>query len=328
MSKSTTVPSRDFPNFNTLGITSEFSGFEPTESINFVGSASVGQNLQKRAKSKYLNCILMAKMADLKSPLADKYWKTYYCSHQIEVKNDKAKSNFCSMRWCMICNRIRTATLIQTYMPTLDTWHSKSFITLTVPNCEAENLTSTLKTMYESFTKIKDIERKRGYKLKGLRKLECTFNRDENNFHPHYHLIVDNPERNKIIIDEWLTRFPSASRSGQNFKKADNNSCFELFKYFTKLTSNSSKDKSLTTSALDTIFQSIQGVRTFQPFGFIAHKIEPPPDNTLLKENDDLEFEIYNYQKQITDWLSTETGELLTNYTPSIKDEYIKKNIR
>lgn len=317
----------DFPIFNTLGLTSEISGFEPDEITNLTGDGKVGINLQKRAKSKYLNCILMGKLADLKSPLADKYWKTYYCSHQIEVKGEKAKSNFCSFRWCMICNRIRTATLINAYMPTLESWKSKSFVTLTIPNCKGENLGCSLKTMYETFTKIKDVERKRGFKLVGLRKLECTYNREQDDYHPHYHLILDNPTRNKIIIDEWLDRFPGTSRLAQNFKKADNNSCFELFKYFTKLSSNNSKDKTITTQALDNIFQSIQGVRTFQPFGFVAHKIEPPPNNIIL-ENDDSEYEMYSYQKSITDWLSKETGELLTNYQPTITDEYIRKNIR
>lgn len=317
------------PNFNTLGITSEISGFEPPETLAFNADGKAGANLQRRAKSKFLNCILMAKLADLKSPLADKYWKTYYCSHQIEVKKDVAKSNFCSNRWCMICNRIRTAQLIQAYMPTLDTWKNKTFVTLTVPNCEAPELGLTLKSMYQTFTQIKDVERKRGFKLVGLRKLECTYNSEYDNYHPHYHLILDNPERNKILVDEWLDRFPNASRAGQNFKKADNDSCFELFKYFTKLSSNSSKDKSITLHALDTIFQSITGVRTFQPFGFIAHKIEPPPENLeLLADDANEETEIFNYQKQISDWLSQETGELLTNFQPSIKDEFFKKNIR
>lgn len=319
------------PNFNTLGITSEISGFEPSETLDLVGDAKTGINLLRRAKSKYLNCILMAKLADLDSPLKDKYWKTYYCSHQIEVKGGIAKSNFCSSRWCMICNRIRTAQLCDTYMPTLDSWQNKTFVTLTVPNCKKDDLQDTLKEMYQTFSQIKDVERKRGNKLIGLRKLECTYNREQDNYHPHYHLILNSPDRNKVIVDEWLQRFSGASRAGQNFKKADNNSCYELFKYFTKLTSNSSKDKTITLEALDTIFQSIIGVRTFQPFGFIAHKKEAPPEQIQARE-DEGEFseiyETYNYQKQISDWLDNETGSILTNFTPSIRDEHFKKNIR
>jgi plasmid rolling circle replication initiator protein Rep len=299
------------PILDTLEITSELQN----EIENFNRDGWVGDTLLKRAKSKFLNVTLMHKMTQIKSHLHEKYQDTYFCSHQISVESNKAKSNFCKNRWCIICNRIRTAQLIQTYMPTLETWSEKSFLTLTVKNVEAEKLKPTLEKMYKNFTKIKDLERKQGVKLVGVRKLECTYNREKNEYHPHYHMILENSERSERIIERWLNLFPTADRKGQDFKSADKDSCFELFKYFTKLSSNSKKDNTITVSALDNILNSITGVRTFQPFGFIAHKLEPPPENIEInKENEVNDLSEFIYDRKYNDWFDKQTGELLTNF--------------
>jgi plasmid rolling circle replication initiator protein Rep len=299
------------PILDTLEITSELQN----EIENFNRDGWVGDTLLKRAKSKFLNVTLMHKMTQIKSHLHEKYQDTYFCSHQISVESNKAKSNFCKNRWCIICNRIRTAQLIQTYMPTLETWSEKSFLTLTVKNVEAEKLKPTLEKMYKNFTKIKDLERKQGVKLVGVRKLECTYNREKNEYHPHYHMILENSERSERIIERWLNLFPTADRKGQDFKSADKDSCFELFKYFTKLSSNSKKDNTITVSALDNILNSITGVRTFQPFGFIAHKLEPPPENIEInKENELNDLSEFVYDRKYNDWFDKQTGELLTNF--------------
>lgn len=300
------------PILDTLEITSELQN----EIENFNRDGWVGDTLLKRAKSKFLNVTLMHKMTQIKSQLHEKYQDTYFCSHQISVESNKAKSNFCKNRWCIICNRIRTAQLIQTYMPTLETWSEKSFLTLTVKNVEAEKLKPTLEKMYKNFTKIKDLERKQSLcKLVGVRKLECTYNRETNEYHPHYHFILENSDKCNRIISRWLDLFPTADVKGQDFKPADKDSCFELFKYFTKLSSNSKKDNTITVSALDNILNSITGVRTFQPFGFVAHKLEPPPENIEINKETELnDLSEFVYDRKYNDWFDKQTGELLTNF--------------
>ena len=37
----------------------------------------------------------------------------------------------------------------------------------------------------------KNLKKTYGKTLKGLRKYECTYNKKSNEFHPHFHLIVD-----------------------------------------------------------------------------------------------------------------------------------------
>ncbi|MCU0325571.1 MAG: protein rep [Spirosomaceae bacterium] len=309
--------------FNTLEITSELQ----SEIEEFNRDGWVGDTLLRRAKSKFLNVTLMDKMTRIQSPLMQSYQDTYFCSHQITVTDNKAKSCFCKKRWCIICNRIRTAQLIQAYMPTLDTWVQKTFLTLTIKNVPKEKLKGSLSEMYKTFSLIKDIERKRGFKLVGIRKLECTYNRQSDEYHPHYHIILNNSDRSEIIINEWLERFQTADRKGQDFRPADKDSCFELFKYFTKLSSNSKKDNTITVNALDNIFQSITGVRTFQPFGFIANKLEPPPENITLGEQS-FDIQEYQYNTKQNDWINPNTGEFLTNYEINQNEKSFKYRIR
>ncbi|QMU30581.1 hypothetical protein [Adhaeribacter radiodurans] len=104
----------------------------------------------------------------------------------------------------------------------------------------------------------------------------------------------------------------------QDFKKADEKSVKELFKYFTKLTSNSSKDKFITPAALDTIFQNLTNRRAFQPFGFVAHQEMKPSENKTNDKTeawvDEVEFE---WMENFSNWVNTQTGEILSDFQPS-----------
>lgn len=64
------------------------------------------------------------------------------------------------------------------------------FLTLTVKNCYSEDLKDTLDLMTKSFNKLS--ERKAFKKaIKGyFRSLEITYNKEDNTYHPHFHLIL------------------------------------------------------------------------------------------------------------------------------------------
>jgi hypothetical protein len=313
--------------FNTLELTSDFGENVPLELYNddleFTQDGNI-LSIERRAKSKYLTTLLANELTKLNSPIHDKYEQTFFCSHSIQKTGNVCKSTFCKKRWCVICNRIRTAQLMQTYLPTIETWKNKQFVTLTIKNVPADKLKPSIVEMYKSFAKMKDNLRKT-YKTKlvGIRKLEITYNKADNEYHPHYHMITEN-DKSDFIIKSWLKSFPDASAKAQDSKAADDGSCKELFKYFTKLTSNSSKDKTISVHALDTIFQNISGIRTFQPFGFIAHVPEPPPKEEEEQAGVIIEPEIFNYQPGVFDWCSTE-GELLTNFNKLEYDHYTEK---
>jgi hypothetical protein len=311
---------------DTLEITSEFS----SDDLHFDRNGkSTESNLKRRSRSKYFNNFLAIRLASLESEYKDKYWDTYHCSDIVTVEGESAKAKFCRKRWCVICNRIRTAQLMQTYYPTLKTWEDKQFVTLTVPNPKLAELKPTLNRMYKAFTEIKDSERKAERKLVGLRKLEVTYNRKEDTYHPHFHLVTETARSCDQIIEKWLKKFPAAREAAQDSRSADDHSCFELFKYFTKLTSNSSKDKYVSAPALDNIFRALDGVRVFQPFGFVAHKEQPAPENVKLGQDEEEMVEAweYRYMQELHDWYCLETGDALTGYEPSSRDQESRKNI-
>jgi hypothetical protein len=296
---------------DTLEITSD-SGLE---SLDFTGKDGLASrpNLTMRNRSKFLTNRLVFHLMQLKSYNEEKYRDTYYCSNTILVDKGVAKSKFCKRRWCTICNRIRTADLIQKYMPTVESWEQKQFVTLTVKNMPVDELGISLSKMQQDFVKIKDNLRKNyGTKLIGIRKLEITYNRFSNEYHPHFHLITSK-DHSDFVINKWLEHNPTAERVGQDARKADKNSCFELFKYFTKLTSNSSKDKSITAEALDNIFQSIDGRRTFQTFGFVPHKIMTPAEYIESGAEQMLDLEEFVWNNKIHNWISKE-GEIISDF--------------
>ncbi|QMU30580.1 protein rep [Adhaeribacter radiodurans] len=201
--KCKSVPSPDCSpkkvSLDKLEITSELG----SEVIVFDRSCEYNrEKLTKRARAKFFNNNIAIALANLKTSLKDKYWDTFHCSHRIIVSGTEAKSKFCKNRWCLICNRIRTAQLIQKYGLTLDSWKEKVFLTLTVKNCTAEKLKDTLDKMHKYFTEIKDSERKAGRNLIGIRKLEITYNRTENTYHPHFHFVLESGLSAESIIEK------------------------------------------------------------------------------------------------------------------------------
>lgn len=312
---------------DTLELTSELV----PDSLDLSGNGDASKsNLIRRNAAKVFSGLLMMKLIELKSANETKYRDTYYCSQVITVEGDKAKTKFCRKRWCIICNRIRTADLCNRYLPTLESWPDKQFVTLTIPNVPVKELKPTLERLYKTFVLIKDNLRKQDkFKLVGLRKLEITYNRFTDTYHPHFHIITQKDCSDRLL-ELWYYHWPDATSRAQDCRPADQASCFELLKYFTKLTSNSSRDNTITAEALDNIFQSVEKVRTFQTFGFVPHVEVEPIDYEEELRKAQLEtlqdIEEYYWSKNSKTWVSKE-GEILVNYTPNKKDEKEKVKI-
>lgn len=268
--------------------------------------------LFKRAKAKYVTIGITKKLYLLDSPLRNSYKNTFFCSNVLKQSGKTLTSTYCNNRWCIVCNRIRTAKLIAGYQNVLSGIPDKQFLTLTVPNVSADVLEQTMKQMIRNFVLIVKRLRKQKVKVVLLRKLECTYNPIRNDFHPHFHCIVSMQSTAQLLLDEWLKTYKDATRAAQNIREADDASVKELFKYFCKIVT---KGKVYET-ALDVIFQSMYRQRVFQPVGI---KKDVPEDI------DDLISEIYSDLQQAetfwtwieNDWICVDTGELLTNYKPS-----------
>lgn len=149
--------------------------------------------LKKRARSKYFSFALAKELADLNSPLQRSYVRTLSCTDIITQDGNKLKSTYCGARWCITCNRIRTAKMINKYEPHLALMFEPHFITLTVPNItgEVKTINSSIKEIQQFLRKTFDRLRKDGVKYRGFRKIEITYNETKGTFHPHIHILTD-----------------------------------------------------------------------------------------------------------------------------------------
>jgi hypothetical protein len=196
------------------------------------------------------------------------------------------------------------------------------FVTLTRRSISKKELHQTIVGMLTNSTNIiRSINRKyksEGRKFNGIRKIECTYNDRDDTYHPHFHFFAQGKDIANELIDGWLKKYPtSAEAQCQNRKDVDG--WKELFKYTTKIVTTSKVDGQykIFASALDTIFQAIKGMRTFQSFGDVK-KVNEEIDN-LQSDTFDVvpyyDFVVWSYNGQ--DWVNMLDGSNLTNYKPS-----------
>jgi len=276
------------------------------------------RTLQKRAKSKAFTQSYLFDLIDLKSNLNKSYWQTYHCSNVVLQEGEKISSRYCNQRWCLTCNRIRTAKMINGYTSELSQLDNAQFVTLTFPNVKAKDLKLTIKEMSSNLKDIrKNLKKTYGYTLKGLRKYECTYNASRNDYNPHYHLIIEGKEQSEQLINLWLKKYPKAERKAQDYTPVNDETINELCKYFTKVIS---KDNDYNPKALDIMFRAVKGLRTFQPIGIkkvVSEDIEEIQAQTIdwiAPQN-----EVFVYEKEVFDWVSGQ-GEILSDYKPTKED--------
>jgi len=314
--------------------------FNKLEQVRKSPFISTLESLNKRAKAKYSQEPLLEALINLNSPLKHQYINSLECSSMLNAQGNKCTSRYCNNRFCKICNRIRTGKLINGYSDQLLTLSDPQFLTLTIPNVPAEELRDTVKIMLKTIRKIQDNRRKACKPLiTGVRKLECTYNVDRNDYHPHYHFIMEGESIADEVISEWLLFFPKATIKAQ--KKIPATDCKELFKYFTKLTSktgdtykNGSKliDEWAFPEAIDLIFQAISNLRIIQPMGGIklVKKAEEVDELQSIELDETVQVTegITLYTWYNDNWVDFTTGEQFTSFKPPKNLQYFREKIR
>lgn len=300
----------------------------PLDNISTTGLNS--KLLQKRARSKVITYPLVLSLIrhNPQSSLIKAYWNTYYCNSNITVTNRNVTAKYCKNRWCLVCNRIKTAKYIKEYKPQIEQFKEKVLLTLTAgKTVSAEDLEYRINEMIKVFRKIIHSNSLRG-KFKGLRKLECT-GRPNNLFHPHFHILIDGLENARMIEKLWLKYFPQASEKSQDITICDDGALLEVFKYATKiLDRKTSEGNFINPKSLNIIFEAMRGKRIFQPFGIKKVVLTDVDyneeiENEILNDNDG----IYSWEQEITDWLNYDTGLVLSGYKITEPIKKIVENI-
>lgn len=231
-----------------------------------ISSENALENLKKRAQSKYYGRKFVLRLIDIESALQKRYWDTFYCNEALEQEGKKLFAHYCGNRWCLICNRIRTAKLINGYKPQIDQFKEPIYMVLTVKNVPAAilNLRYKIIEMNKKFRQIVDLIRKRdGLYVEGVRTIEVTYNQKTKEFHPHFNLVCNTKIIATLIQTEWLKHFDDVQVNikGQFMSSASSGTYNELFKYVTKF------DAHTNPFILDIIYQALQGIKITAPTG-------------------------------------------------------------
>jgi hypothetical protein len=275
------------------------------------------QKLNRRAKSKWYSDQISKPLSELDSPLKDYYLNSLTCNQSIKREGKKLTSKYCNARHCNICNRIRTAKSINHYQKEFEKLQDLEFTTLTIPNCNKEELKQSIELIIKSFSNItRVIREKRKINFNGIRKIEITYNSQKDTYHPHIHLLHSG-NCGFMFIEEWLKRFPKASIKAQDTRQANKDSIKELFKYTTKVLVKDSIDRNtinIFLPAIDNILLSMRNKRSFQSFGkirIISEDVEELQSEEYNSLNE--EYRTY-YNWEIDNWYDFYNTEALTNF--------------
>ena len=296
-----------------------------------------GANLTRRARSMYFSKPLATSLAEtakrVGSPLEQSYRNTIYCNATLTQDGGKVTGRYCGNRWCITCSRIRTALAMNRYLPVLTTWRDRKFVTLTLRSVPAAELDRTIDEMLAAFTTVKRaITRTDALAFKALRKLEATYNIDRDDYHPHFHVMVEGERAAAQLAARWLAHFGERAEEWcQKISPADDDGTIrDLFKYFTKL---ATKSRMMPPAALDVIFRSMRGRRVYQPVGFTLPAELPddegelPTDAGTAAISRPAEQILWTWEQSASDWIDRETGECLTGYQPSEKFRQLVESI-
>jgi len=282
-------------NLDTLEITSDYFKTKSHES------------LYRSTIQKHKTLSKLIQLIDVASPDRKKqYWKTYHCKNVLLQNGNKLTGSLCRKRWCATCSRIKTAELTNSYKAPILDLGQLYFITLTRPNVSSRQLKSEVKKLIKTFQKIKDNLRKNyGIKLNGMRKIEITYNKVSNTYHPHFHFIQQGYKEAQLLQSLWLKQFPTASNKAQNIKhvhSGNDSALIELFKYATKQITKDSTDA----HAEDTIYRALDGVRIYQTYGKLK-KVPTPTEKPNELINADFlppQNEIWVYEDSVKDYVN------------------------
>jgi plasmid rolling circle replication initiator protein Rep len=141
-------------------------------------------------------------------------WLDFIADWQEERRKLMA-ANFCKWRFCPMCAMRKSridALRISVLMTYISKVHGKSFImvTLTAPNVKADKLSEEITRYNECFKKLTRRKEVAGINHGYIRKLEVTYNKKRDDYHPHFHVVfaVNRSyfnSRDYVKQEKWLS---------------------------------------------------------------------------------------------------------------------------
>jgi plasmid rolling circle replication initiator protein Rep len=106
------------------------------------------------------------------------------------------KANFCKQRLCPVCNYIKSCVNWHKIKNCVEWIKSNEedpkfiFMTLTVRNCTAENLTAAIDQIVQGFRRLTNRRTWKNAVTGAIRGLEITYNKEKDTYHPHIHILT------------------------------------------------------------------------------------------------------------------------------------------
>lgn len=229
----------------------------------------------------------------------------------LKSKGEKIRlhgGNFCNNRFCPLCSwrkAKKDGYLLMLLFSVVQKIHKKEliFLTLTAPNVVKEKLNEEIKDFNKSFERMSKTLAFTSICKGYIRKLEVTYNAQENTYHPHFHVVIAVNKSyftdTKFYINQkkWLEMWQVAKRNSKitqvDIRKAkldDMKGVYEMATYSAK-----ASDYLFSEDTFDTFYNALKGKQliTFNGlFKEILKEIKAGEHSELI-ENDG---EIYNKQ--------------------------------
>ena len=232
-------------------------------------------------------------------------------------------ANSCKNRFCPVCawrKARKNALKISILMQYLKEEENKEFLflTLTAPNVKADALNDEIKHYNQSFQRLMQRKEVKAAVKGYIRKLEVTYNKDRDDYHPHFHVVLAvnksyfTDKNYYINRNRWLELWQQATKNPSitqvDVRKVkhtdDKKEVSEVAKYSAK-DSDYLQDKKV----FDTFYKALSGKRLIVYSGLFK-------DASKLYENKKLEhykeidptYYIYQlfYHWQRQDYIQTE----------------------
>lgn len=231
---------------------------------------------QKKLKNQLLQTLIGKHVSD-KSFERIKECNTFLfmVADKTMEKTKLHRSNNCDNRFCPICawkKSRKNALKISVLMQYLREEENKEFVflTLTAPNVKAEELDDEIKHYNKSFQRLMQRKEVKSAVKGYVRKLEVTYNKERDDYHPHFHVILAvnksyfTDKNYYISRDRWLELWQQSTKNNlitqvdvRKVKATDNKKeVSEIAKYSAKDSDYLEDEK-----VFDTFYKSLSGKR-------------------------------------------------------------------
>lgn len=199
-------------------------------------------------------------------------------------------ANFCKDSLCAMCawrKSLKLSNQVYKCVSSIKDNYKFVFVTLTVKNCSADKLSSTIKLLNKSYTKL--MRRKRMGFVKGAFKaLEITYNNKDKSFHPHLHAIwvvskkyfsSDDYLSTSELVKLWKKSlgidynpicYVERIRRKNKKKNALSSAVSEVAKYPVKASDFLKFDEKTNNFVVETLSVALTNVKTFQFYGILS----------------------------------------------------------